>query len=399
MKADAPPNTKPAAPADEDEVHYPTTKRSMCRQSAFDLARIMDMQAKSRRNETLARGSTPQRSRDCTTETSLQLFNRYRSRTYDVYGNKRRKHSNFARPSPMKESKRILDELDRIAENWINENGDDDDGETENGETEDGDGALSPTAVREVVRSNISSFDMMYSMATTWAEAVDRGAQVLEDEEEARKRAHFDEVKRMAAEDRPAFGARVVKLAKIHIFGAAKGNNTNTLSILTFAKPEKVTDTTRAVKRFYEDFFYAEIADSSEPVDVPAVWNTLVFQTVLAKHGNWIMEIPEARGCRQKKRQTMPTGGSGMTGSAGNRWLVGDDDSCPNCPGEVQLIPDSMTGMKSCPACALTFDTASRFRQSFAERQASSLRTTAPYVRISHVSSEREGEGEGERGA
>lgn len=129
-----------------------------------------------------------------------------------------------------------------------------------------------------------------------------------------------------------------------------------TVPITTFFAVKKggvVTET----ERFYHDFYYENIVDNPEPVNTPGFEETYVYD----EHGP-----PKER--------------------AAGELLPDDTSDCPSCKGEDTLHIDEKTGYLTCHGCGTLFDSASRYNQSYAEIQSSSVKTNAPYERISHVS-------------
>ncbi len=64
---------------------------------------------------------------------------------------------------------------------------------------------------------------------------------------------------------------------------------------------------------------------------------------------------------------------------------MGGDPVCENC-GSEDVILDYQTKFNSCKKCGRTTESAHKYSQSYAESQASTIRHTAPYERLAHVS-------------
>lgn len=113
------------------------------------------------------------------------------------------------------------------------------------------------------------------------------------------------------------------------------------------------------VKRFYKDFYYSRIVHGFSQVPTPSLEET------------GLLDDKEEEEKKRKKE--------------GKILLSRNDYICPSCEEET-LFTDSTTKASVCHSCGMTFDSENMYTQSFAEAQASSVRNTAPYARISHVS-------------
>lgn len=130
----------------------------------------------------------------------------------------------------------------------------------------------------------------------------------------------------------------------------------STVPITTFFGVKKggvVTET----ERFYHDFYYENIVDNPELMNTPSFEETYVYE----EHGP-----PKER--------------------AAGELLPDDLADCPACKAEDSLHIDEKTGYLTCHSCGTQFDSATRYNQSYSEIQSSSVKTNAPYERISHVS-------------
>ena len=108
------------------------------------------------------------------------------------------------------------------------------------------------------------------------------------------------------------------------------------------------------VEKFYRDIYHDVIISSHVRVDTPKFKDTDVYLTS-------VTNVKKTTNIPSKRR-----------------------DFCPAC-GSTRVRIDSKTTEFACMSCGIIMEGHTKYQQSFAESQASSTRSTAPYERVSHV--------------
>lgn len=214
--------------------------------------------------------------------------------------------------------------------------------------------AIKDPAVAKKLRETINTFECNFSLfsmqqheASVQAAEIDRKDLEKDKQDRAKKKELQAERKAMRAEDDCARFQNLMK---------EKSSESDSSSITDFFATQK-GKALAATERFYRDFYYESILNATCIVSVPSFKDTSVYAEL----------VPPA--------------------ITPHRQIVNDLMECPSCKEPDSLIEDSNTKTVSCRNCSVLYSGENMFSQSFAQIQASTLKTNAPYERISHVSS------------
>ena len=206
-------------------------------------------------------------------------------------------------------------------------------------------------------------FEANYSMYATKMNGILAEAKRL-DEERTKQKKEKMEKKKEAKEAMSLSSSTSSSSSSASGITTKRKKRTRNTAITSFFSPVKGRILTKAEK-FYLNFYHDNIVWNVASVTIPDIEQTGILETECASD--------EDEGSKKKKRMQS------------SNVLEKDEYTCPNCDKET-LFTDAKTKRSVCHSCGTIFASENQYARSFAEMQASSIRNTMPYERISHVS-------------
>ena len=211
---------------------------------------------------------------------------------------------------------------------------------------------------RDMFNYNYSVYMMEYQQALMDADAMDRDLEEEETRKRDERRRLREERRQMREEDDTArfedieMGATGASAGA----GASSSSSTGRTPPLTDFFARTKGRVRSATERHYRLFYHDHVTDDSGVVQTPDFKSTPVYTEFAPQ---------------EKDPSTA--------------FIGSNDFNCPACGELNTLVQDDKTGFMACTACGIIHNGEMRYSQSFSEAQASSIKTNAPYERISHV--------------
>jgi ribosomal protein L37AE/L43A len=269
-------------------------------------------------------------------------------------------HCPFQRPAPGAHSKKYIAEKEEQLLVWKAQLSANDEEDKElKGKIEAEENAL------QIFRHNFYHFEAVYVFAIHETQNFDKEESTKlkkQDKEEQELKRVQQENKSMQKEDKLQYREKEKEKSKKRT-ASPRYAHIRPQAITNFFRPVD-GHLLRKTKRFYHTFYHDRIVGAQQHITTPSFRDTQLYAGICGTDNPLTKE--------NKRKKTVHNEKIGLF-------------KCKQCGGTDFEI-DRRTTESMCTKCGVVIQGPQKYVQSFAEAQASSIRTTAPYERVSHVS-------------